>query len=127
MRFKHLLLLAAFLPLSAVAQSLLPGTWLSNGTDGLALAGVIEINEDGNARLAPLGHEELLGTWATEGESLTFTMPPHGSVSMTYDVTDTTLTLTQLNGAIEVLSRAAPEDALTDEGQDSPELSPEPS
>lgn len=98
--------LSVITPLNLSANSLLIGNWVApQSEDSLALPGELTLTESGEARLAPAGFEPLSGTWSATDSSLTFSMPPHGTVTMEYLVEDNNLTLTHLNGAVEHLTK----------------------
>ncbi|KWT98366.1 MULTISPECIES: hypothetical protein [unclassified Variovorax] len=107
---KSALLLAFAVPAMAMANPKLVGKWETVSGSDRALTGVMELGADGSAKLGPNGFAPLIGTWTTgstaesSAGTLTFEMPPHGSVDNTYVLSKGKLTLTYNDGSQQVFA-----------------------
>lgn len=111
---KHIALLALAVPAIALANPKLVGTWKATAGSEKALSGVLELNKDGSAKLAPEGYDPLKGTWKATGPgALTLVMPPHGSSEMEYVLSKDKLTLKYNNGASQDFMRDSAEQPST--------------
>lgn len=103
---KALFVVLVATPLMAFANPKLVGTWTTNSGTERALPGLLVINSDGTAKLAPEGYEAMNGTWKeSKPGTLSLEMPPHGVSEMTYTLKKNSLLLTYNTGATQSFER----------------------